>query len=223
MAVVSDCDPAGVKPPFAYFGGKTRLARRIAGLFPPHAHYVEPFAGSLAVLLAKPPAAYETVNDLDQDLMTWWRVLLDRPEELIRACALTPHSRAEYAAAAGPAADELERARRVWTRLAQGRSGAHLHSGWRYRIQPSGSSSSMPAYLASYVERMVVITERLARVSLECRPALEIIQTYGGNPEVLLMTRRCTSGCIAAGTCCAFPPPPAPASSGSRCCGATGH
>ncbi len=70
-------------PPMAYFGGKTRLAARIVELLPPHEHYVEPFAGSLAVLLAKPLSRMETVNDLDGDIMTFWRVLRDRPEELI--------------------------------------------------------------------------------------------------------------------------------------------
>lgn len=82
-------------PPFAYYGGKTQLAERIVATLPPHKHYVEPFAGSLAVLLAKPPTTMETVNDLDGDLMTFWRVLRDRPADLIRACALTPHSRGE--------------------------------------------------------------------------------------------------------------------------------
>jgi hypothetical protein len=42
-------------PPLAYYGGKTRLAAKIAALLPPHEHYVEPFAGSLAVLLARSP------------------------------------------------------------------------------------------------------------------------------------------------------------------------
>ena len=73
--------------PFPYFGGKTSHAARIASLLPDHGHYVEPFAGSLAVLLAKPRSRMETVNDLDGDLMTFWRVLRDQPEELARACA----------------------------------------------------------------------------------------------------------------------------------------
>lgn len=40
------------QPPLTYFGGKTRLARQIAALLPACEHYVEAYAGSLAVLLA---------------------------------------------------------------------------------------------------------------------------------------------------------------------------
>jgi site-specific DNA-adenine methylase len=58
------------QPPMTYFGAKTKLARRIAALLPRHDHYVEPFGGSLAVLLAKAPSRIETVSDLDGDLMT---------------------------------------------------------------------------------------------------------------------------------------------------------
>lgn len=57
------------QPPMAYFGGKTKLARRIAARLPQHEHYVEPFAGSLAVLLAKQPSRIETISDLDGDLI----------------------------------------------------------------------------------------------------------------------------------------------------------
>lgn len=174
------------RPPFAYFGGKTNLADRIVALLPKHEHYVEPFAGSLAVLLAKPPARMETVNDLDGDLMTWWRILRDRPDELIRLCALTPHSRAELEACKTPAADELEQARRVWVRIAQGRTGTLRNTGWRHFVNPAGSFTSMPGYLAGYVDRMAAAAERLASVSLECRPALEMLEVYGQHEGVLI-------------------------------------
>lgn len=174
-------------PPFAYFGGKTTLADRIVRFLPEARHYVEPFAGSLAVLLAKPRARMETVNDLDGDLMLFWRVLRDRPEDLARVCMLTPHSRAEHAGAFHPVdgLDELERARRVWVRLTQGRGGLLRRTGWRHYADPA-SSSGMPDYLAGYVARLMPAAARLAGVSLECRPALDLIEKYGRYPDVLL-------------------------------------
>jgi DNA adenine methylase len=175
-----------MKPPIAYYGAKVTIAEKIVRLLPAHEHYVEPFAGSLAVLLAKPPSRMETVNDLDRDLMTFWKVLRDRPLELERVCALTPHSRAEHLDAYTPTEDELEQARRVWVRLSQGRAGTLRKTGWRYYVDPAGSSSSMPGYLSGYVERMAAVAGRLAMVSLECRPALEIIEAFGRHKKVLL-------------------------------------
>lgn len=177
-----------MRPPFPYYGGKMSVASQIVDLLPSHQHYVEPFAGSLSVLLAKPSARFETVNDLHGELMTFWRVLRDRSDELARACALTPHSRAEYAAAADLApGDDLEVARRVWVRLSQSRSGLlGKKTGWRFYIDPAGSSSSMPDYLSGYLRRIAAAAERLHSVSLECRPALEVIESYGSCAEVCL-------------------------------------
>lgn len=176
-----------MKPPITYFGGKMTLGPQIAALLPQHGHYVEPYAGSLAVLLAKPRSAHETVNDLDGDLMTFWRVLRDQPDDLERVCALTPHSRAEHAASYDlDACDDLERARRVWVQLTQGRAGVRSRTGWRHYINPAGSSASMPRYLAGYVGRIADTAERLAGVSLEARPALDLIRSYGRDPKVLL-------------------------------------
>lgn len=181
-----------MKPPFPYYGGKMTIAGRIAAALPAHDHYVEAYAGSLAVLLAKTPAKMETVNDLDRAIVTFWRVLRDQPDELIRVCALTPHSRAEHAAAVHPDErdrddlDELEIARRVWVRLTQGRSGSMAPTGWRYYQNPDGSSSSFPRYMAGYVDRMPPAARRLATVSLDCRPAVEIVESYGQHPNVLI-------------------------------------
>lgn len=175
-----------MRPPVPYFGSKSTLAPWIVSLLPRHEHYVEPFAGSLAVLFAKAPSRMETVNDLDHELVTFWRVLRDRPDELIRACALTPHSRAELDATWEPTTDELELARRIWCRLAQGRSGTLRKTGWRHYIDPAGSVTSMPGYLEAYRDRLAAAAERLMTVSLECRPALELIAAYGSRPGVLL-------------------------------------
>lgn len=174
-------------PPFPYFGGKSSTAERIVGLFPPHGHYVEPFAGSLAVLLTKDRSTMETVNDLDGYVMAFWRVLRDRPDELARVCMLTPHSRAEHEASYDLAElDDLELARRIWVRLTQGRSGTLRRTGWRYFRDRAGSSIGMPGYLASYTERMISAAERLAGVSLECMPALDLIRSYGQHSETLI-------------------------------------
>jgi DNA adenine methylase len=177
-----------MKPPFIYFGGKSILAGRIAASFPPHGHYVEPFAGSLAVLLAKPLSRMETVNDLDRGIVTFWQVLRERPAELARACALTPHSLAEFQDADGDGepCDELEAARRLWVRLTQGRGGTLKNTGWRHFVDPSNSAFGMPDYLTAYVGRIAAVAERLHRVSLECRPALEVVEWYGRSPDVLL-------------------------------------
>jgi DNA adenine methylase len=120
-------------------------------------------------------------------LQAFWRVLRDRPADLERACALTPHSLAEWQDAEDVDApgDELEQARRVWVRLTQGRAGRFTRIGWRHYVHPAGNHG-MPDYLSGYVDRIAAAAERLHHVSLECRPALELIAWYGRSPEVLL-------------------------------------
>ncbi len=74
-----------LKAPFPWFGGKSRAAELIwQGLGNP-LNYVEPFAGSLAVLLNRPNfdlhVHVETVNDIDCYLANFWRCIRLRPEE----------------------------------------------------------------------------------------------------------------------------------------------
>lgn len=176
------------QPPLTYFGGKTRLARQIAALLPACEHYVEVYAGSLAVLLAKPPTRLETASDIDGDLMCFWTVLREHPDALARVCALTPHARAEHVAsyALGDGLDDLERARRVWVQLTQFRMGVRTRTGWRTYIDPAGTKTAMPGYLDGYVGRMAAAAQRLHNVSLESRPALKLTEDYGRCPEVLI-------------------------------------
>jgi DNA adenine methylase len=165
-----------------YAGGKQRLAKTIIAMLPTHRHYVEPYAGALSVLLAKPVSHIETVNDLDGEIVAFWRVLRDRPDALERLCALTPHAREEYVACRDHgldvADDELAKAWRVWVKLTQSRGArADGSSGWRF-LQGATTRKSLAAYLDGYVARVAPAAERLKRVSIECRPALEVIRSY---------------------------------------------
>lgn len=177
-----------MKPPFPYSGGKTRVAQRIAALLPPHQNYVEPFFGAGAVLLAKPPSKVETVNDLDGQITNFWRVLREQPENLIRACALTPHAHAEYVDCRDhlDTGDAVERARRLFCVQTQAFAARKAnHSGWRRQFV-TGGGTPVPEYLAGYVDRLAGIAERIQHVSIENMDALDFIKMYGVSPQVLV-------------------------------------
>jgi hypothetical protein len=73
--------PDILKAPFPYFGGKARVAATVWERFGDVPNYVEPFAGSLAILLGRPTdPGTETVNDLDCFIANFWRALRDDPE-----------------------------------------------------------------------------------------------------------------------------------------------
>ena len=72
-----------MRAPFPWFGGKSRVAHIVWDRFGDVRNYVEPFAGSLAVLLGRPTKPkIETVNDLDCWIANFWRALQADPEAL---------------------------------------------------------------------------------------------------------------------------------------------
>jgi hypothetical protein len=74
---------AALRAPFPWFGGKSRAAALVWRAFGDVPNYVEPFAGSLAVLLGRPtPARNETVNDIDAFLSNFWRSLKAAPADV---------------------------------------------------------------------------------------------------------------------------------------------
>lgn len=85
-----------MKTPTKTHGGKAYLASRIVATFPAHTHYVEPFAGGLSVLLAKPQQGSEVVNDVDDLVSNFWQILRDRFDEFKRLCDATPFSEHAY-------------------------------------------------------------------------------------------------------------------------------
>lgn len=75
-----------LKAPFPWFGGKSRVAGIIWDRFGDVRHYIEPFAGSIAVLLKRPEdhrRAFETINDLDAHIANFWRSVQLSPSVVI--------------------------------------------------------------------------------------------------------------------------------------------
>jgi hypothetical protein len=84
-AVRAQSASAILRAPFPWFGGKSRAASLIWERFGDVPNYVEPFAGSLAVLLGRPHAPRtETVNDRDAYLANFWRALQAEPDAVAR-------------------------------------------------------------------------------------------------------------------------------------------
>lgn len=73
-----------IRAPFPWFGGKSRVAHVVWDRFGNVANYVEPFAGSLAVLLGRPhEPRIETVNDIDCYLANFWRAVRADPDAVV--------------------------------------------------------------------------------------------------------------------------------------------
>lgn len=69
--------PGKLRSPIKHHGGKSYLARRILKLMPYHETYVEPYIGGGSIILNKKRAKVEVINDLNEQLMWFWRVVAD--------------------------------------------------------------------------------------------------------------------------------------------------
>jgi DNA adenine methylase len=183
--------PRPKRLPFGWYGGKFNLLDWLLPLLPSCHHFCEPFGGSGVVLLNRPPSPVETYNDIDGEVVNFFRVLRDKPNELIRAIALTPFSREEYFVAIHERRDDLsdvERARRFYIRARQSRTGlAQTATLGRWancrRTSRNGMSGVISRWLGG-LEDLEWIAGRLLRVQIENRPAIEVIRLYD-DPDTL--------------------------------------
>lgn len=176
---------------FGWYGGKYSHLGWLLPLLPEAHHYCEPFSGSGAVLLNRRPSPVETYNDIDGEVVNFFRVLRDQPDELTRLIALTPFSREEFYGAVADAwqvNDPVERARRFYVRARQARTGlAQTASLGRWANCKGTSRSGMSGVVSRWlggVDALPEIAERLARVQIENRPATDVVRLYDG-PETL--------------------------------------
>lgn len=166
-----------MKAVLKYPGAKNRIANWICEYIPKHDVYVEPYAGSLAVLFNKGRCHIETVNDLHDEVVNYFRVLRDNAEELQRLIEATPYSRTEYEKAYEKSDNDIERARRFCVRCWMGFGCANLYKNGFKSGQQTNSPNPAKAW-AKLSEVMEIASERLKNVQIECLPALELISRY---------------------------------------------
>jgi DNA adenine methylase len=170
---------------FGWYGGKFSHLDWLLPLLPKSHHYCEPFAGSAAVLLNRESSPVETYNDIDGEVVNFFRVLRDKHEELIKAISLTPFSREEYHRAicdTNDGIDPIERARRFYIKARQTRTGlAQTASLGRWANCKNTSRAGMSGVVSRWlggIDALNEIAERLIRVQIENRPAVDVIKLY---------------------------------------------
>ena len=110
-------------------GGKSRLLQYILPLIPEHVCYCEPFAGGLAVLLAKPRSKLEVINDANGDLITFYRCVRFHQDALLTELEFVLISREEFHDFADqPGLTDIQRAARWYYRNKNCFGGARMDS-----------------------------------------------------------------------------------------------
>jgi DNA adenine methylase len=171
--------------PITWFGAKSSLVSKILEHIPSHLAYCEPFGGSAAVLLAKAPAEVEVYNDIDGELVNFFRVLRDPIlfTRLSRAAEHTLYSRAEFELAKLKSDDPVEAARRFIVRERQ--SWGSLGRDWSYCVE--GSRSGMAAVVKRWkrgIDRLPAVHRRMQTVQIECDHWWSVMRRFD-SPQTL--------------------------------------
>jgi len=165
-----------VSGPLSYIGGKNRIAKQIIALLPLHVTYVEPFAGGAQVLFHKKPSKAEILNDLDHDIVNFFRVCQKHDAEFLRYLKFILVSREWFGLfqAENPAAlTDIERAARFF--YLQKNAYAGLVRNPRYAYSVDAPRSFNPGNLTKMIE---VAHERLTRVQIENLPYETILARF---------------------------------------------
>ena len=176
---------------FAYFGGKSKLAKDLIPRFPSHSCYVEVFGGAGNVLLQKPPSKVEVFNDLNSDIVNLFRQVRENFDAFYEQILLCLYSREEYhrfSELLSTETDDLNRALMFYV-VAQQSFGGKF--GNYFSVDKRGRC------WASKLPRLACIQKRLLPVIIENMGFEKVLRTYDSpdtffylDPPYLPETRR---------------------------------
>ncbi len=175
---------------FGYFGSKLRIAAKLRDELPPHNAWVELFCGSAAMTLAKAPAPVEVINDINGEIVNFFRQLRDHSEPLRTAISLTPYAREEFEVARKEGNDlpDLERARRFFVAAMMAINGSFGDAPGGFSISNSYSRNGREARVNRWNETpayLSAIANRLKRVRIENQDGLKLFKDFKKRPATL--------------------------------------
>jgi len=172
-----------IKSPINWYGGKYYMANKIINLFPEHKAFVEVFGGAAHVLFKKKPSPIEVYNDINSDLVNFFKVVRDKEKalKLKQLLDLTPHSREEYYECRDSwrdEKDEIERVRKWYVALMQSYGGTF--TSWQHgkTVSRRGMSQSTSKWLSNIEENLPSAIDRLKTVQIENLDYKQVIHKY---------------------------------------------
>ena len=174
--------------PIKWVGGKSRLRKYIIPLLPEHTCYVEPFAGAAWVLFGKRPSDVEILNDKEQELINFFRVVKEKPEELIASFEWELVSRLEFErlASLDPAQlSDVQRAHRFYYLIMAGWGGELHYPRFQTSITDGGHGNRLFGALKTLRKRLEPIHKRLSTVIIENLDWQDCIDRYDRQGTVM--------------------------------------
>jgi DNA adenine methylase len=167
-----------MKSALTYYGGKQKLVSTILPLFPEHLLYTEPFCGGAALFFAKEPSDMEVLNDLNAELINFYKVMKQDFVSLQKMINITLHSRTQHKDASviynSPHLfSDLQRAWAVWVLSSQGFASI-IDGSWGYDKGRNTTTKKIINKGINFTEEYAI---RLQNVQLECADALYIIKS----------------------------------------------
>ena len=169
-----------MKTPLSYYGGKQRLADTIVSMIPPHKIYIEPFFGGGAVFFTKKPSYLEVINDINDNIVTFFRVCQNETQfqELNARIQDTLFSEALFLQAKTIwngywPANDIERAWATWV-CCNHSFNSTPYGGWKWDMGTAGSHSGKVA-AHKRNEFTQAVFERLQYAQISCRDAINVL------------------------------------------------
>jgi DNA adenine methylase len=166
-----------MKTPITYWGGKQQLVSKILPFIPPHKQYNEPFFGGGAIFFAKKPAEIEFINDINGEMVNFYKTLKRKFPELKDEVDCTLHSEFQHKEACEIYREPLShsdvlRAWAVWM-LSHQSVYAILGNSWSVSIDKNKAKQVQWSK-----ERFTMLyARRLERTSIFSRDAVNVIKT----------------------------------------------